>query len=83
MKARTKTANGEIFFVYEDYYGNRFRSWHDIAQNGEGCSYLIGYFHSNYWNGSEAIDELVLTGRPSIGIVKQFMKDCKTFIEQN
>lgn len=80
MKAKTKTKNGYIFFVYEDYHGTRFRSWNDIAWGGDGVSYLVGYFHSYYWNGSEPIDELVLTGRPSIGEVKEFMQRCKDFI---
>ena len=83
MKARTKMANGEIFFAYEDYYGNRFGTWHDIAQNGEGVSYLVGYFHSYYYNRSEPIDEIVLTGRPSIGIIRKFINDCITFIKEN
>lgn len=83
MKARTKMANGEIFFAYEDYYGNRFGTWHDIAQKGEGSSYLVGYFQSYYAGCIEPIDEMFLTGRPSIGIIKKFINDCKKFMEEN
>jgi len=82
MKARTKTKNGYIFFVYEDYYGTRYGSYDEAVEKGDGTLYLVGYFHSNYWNGSEAIDELELNGRPTIGQVKEFIKGCKEFIEQ-
>lgn len=80
MKSTTKTPNGHIFFCYEDYYGHRFRNWDDIAHGGKGCSYLVGYFYSNYANCTEPIMEKVLTGRPSIDFVKRFINDCKSFI---
>ena len=83
MKAITKTPKGEIFFGYEDADMNQFRTWHDLAQNGFGCSYLMGYFRSYYAGCVEPIDELRLTGRPSIAIVKKFIQDCKDYINNN
>lgn len=80
MKARTKTQNGHIFFCYEDYYGHTFRNWCDIAHLGEGCSYLVGYFYSNYAGCIEPIMEKVLTGRPPVEFVKKFINDCKRVI---
>ena len=83
MKARTKTKNGYIWFGYEDYYGERFGSYDEAIKEGEGSLYLVGYFRSDYWDGSEPIDELQLNERPSIGQVKEFMQDCKDFINNN
>lgn len=82
MKARTKTKNGVIWFVYEDYFGQRFRSYDDLIRDGEGCKYLIGYFYSNYWNGSEPIDELELKERPTSDKVRKFIENCKRIIEE-
>lgn len=83
MKARTKTERGEIFFCYEDYFGNRFGTWHDIAQNGEGTSYLVGYFRSYYCGCCERIDEMFLPGKPRVCDIKKFITDCITFIKEN
>ena len=83
MKAKTETKNGYIYFAYEDYYGTQFGSWSDAEKNGEGSLYLVGYFHSYYYNMTEAIDEMRLKSRPTIGAVKQFIKDCITFIKEN
>jgi len=80
MKAKTETKNGYIYFAYEDYYGNVFRSWSELEEKGEGLLYLVGYFHSYYYNMTEAIDEVCLGERPTIGAVKQFIKDCKEFV---
>jgi len=81
MKARTKTERGEIFFCFEDYYGNRFGTWRDIARNGQGCAYLVGYFRSYYAGCEERIDEMVLTGKPSMEIIMRFIDGCKNVIE--
>jgi hypothetical protein len=80
MKAKTETKNGYIYFAYEDYYGVQFGSWAAAEKNGEGPLYLVGYFYSYYYYRNEPIDEMRLKSRPTIGAVKQFIKDCKECI---
>lgn len=82
MKARTKTERGEIFFCYEDYYGNRFGTWHDLCQHGQGTSYLVGYFRSYYAGCEERIDEMFLPGRPRVVDVRKFIEGCKKVITE-
>lgn len=82
MKARTKTERGEIFFCYEDYYGNRFSTWHDLCRHGQGTSYLVGYFRSYYAGCEERIDEMFLPGRPRVEDVRKFIEGCKKVITE-
>ena len=77
MKSRTKIEGGEIFYAYEDYDGNQFGTWKELARNGRGPCYLVGYFYSYWFNRSERIDEMFLPGRPTIGIVRRFIESCK------
>lgn len=81
MKARTRLTNGEIFFAYEDYDGTRFGTWKDIALNGRGPCYLIGYFVSYYAGCVEPIDEMFLAGRPTVGMVRNFIENCKIIMD--
>lgn len=82
MKARTKTnkPGNYIFFCYEDGHGDTFRTWHEVATEGVGCSRLVGYLYSSYFNSLEAIDDEILTGRPTIQMVKDFIQRCKDCI---
>ena len=87
MKARTHIWNDEnhceIFFCYEDYGGEKFRSYDDAKKKGWKPIYLIGYLKSHYWGGSEPIDELHLSRRPKIGEVKKFIEHCKKVIMED
>jgi len=80
MKIKTKTTRGEIYFAYSDYYGNLFGTWHDLAMNGNGTCYLVGYFRSYYAGCTEEIDEMFLPGRPTIGMIRRFIQGCKDCI---
>lgn len=88
MKARTKLTFGDVFFAYEDEYGERFRNYADLLkdyrENGgaEGMciGYLTGYLKSNYCGSTERIDEMPIKERPSVSDVKKFMQRCIDFI---
>lgn len=79
MKARTKTdrPGNYIFFFYEDSHRDTFRTWNEVATEGIGCSYLVGGLYNSAVGCVAVIDEMVLTGRPTIQMVKDFIQKCK------
>lgn len=81
MNAITRIGKCTVSFAYEDAYGNRFGTWHDIAHKGRGTSHLVGYAYSSWFNREELIDAIVLSGRPSIGMIKEFIRNCKKIME--
>lgn len=83
MKARTKITNCEVYFAYEDEYGEKFRNYADLleayrANGAEGrcIGYLTGYLKSHYWGCAERIDDKPIKERPSVSDVKEFMRKC-------
>ena len=82
MKARTKTnrPGNYIFFFYEDSHRDTFRTWHEVATEGIGCSYLVGGLYNSATGCIATIDEKVLTDRPTIQMVKDFIQGCKDCI---
>lgn len=81
MKARTRIGNCEVYFTYEDYYGNQYGSWRELASRADGPMYLIGYAYSPYYNYREPIDEMSVEKKPSIGAIKGFIKNCIRLME--
>lgn len=89
MKARTKFKFGEVFFAYENEYGDKFRNYNELLadyyKNGNvasgGCiGYVTGYLKSNYAGCTERIDEMPIKYRPDVSKVKEFMRSCIDFI---
>ena len=84
MKARTKIPDCEVYFAYEDEYGEKFRNYADLLEDyrenggktGRCIGYLTGYLKSHYWGSTERIDEIPIKERPSFSDVKEFMQKC-------
>ena len=84
MKARTKICDCEVYFAYEDEYGEKFRNYADLLEDyranvgayGRCIGYLTGYLKSHYWGSTERIDEIPIKERPSVSDVKEFMQKC-------
>ena len=84
MKSKTRISDCEVYFAYEDEYGEKFRNYADLLkdyrENGgaEGMciGYLTGYLKSHYWGSTERIDEMPIKERPSVSDVKEFMQKC-------
>lgn len=76
MKARTYNGNGFVYFAYEDYDGIKYGNYTQAKKQGRKPIYLVGFFHSFYFNSSEPIDKLKLESKPKIGQVKRFMTGC-------
>lgn len=79
MKAKTYTGQGYIYFVYEDYNGERFDTYKELVTYGRYPFSIVGYHYSYYYNAEEPIGELELEPylSPSISQVRDFISRCK------
>lgn len=83
MKSRTKICDCEVYFAYEDEYGEKFRNYNDLLEayranraDRRCIGYLTGYLKSHYYGSTERIDEISIKERPSVSDVKKFMQSC-------
>lgn len=77
MKAKTFTGQGYIYFVYEDYDGERYNSYAEMKRYGRKPFSVFGYHYSYYFGNEEPIDELELSRKPTAKQVREFITRCK------
>ena len=88
MKATTQTGVGinrcSLYFCYEDYNGDfGFTSYADAQEQLGEDVYLTGFLHNYYYNCTERVDSIRLTERPTVQLVKQFIRQCKQCLNDN
>lgn len=82
MKSKTFTGQGYIYFVYEDYDGERYNTYAEMKRYGRKPFSVFGYYYSYYYGNEEPIDELELSRKPTTGQVREFITRCKKIINQ-